>query len=117
MDIKLDSDGDIEIAKNDVSLIDGAESIRQHLDIRLNTHLGEWLFDTRVGVPWIRDILVKRPDYKIIEDILKTKIIETPGVTGILEFFFETQDRVVTLNFTANTDDGLISDFTTFVDL
>lgn len=109
MDIKINNTtGDIEVYKNDVSLIDGYEAVRQHLKIRLQTYFGEWFADASIGVPWFQDILIKNPDYTVVSEILKAAILETEGVNDLVSFSFDISGRAATLNFKVVTDNGVI---------
>ena len=63
-----------------------AQAIGQHVRQRLKTFKGEWFLDSDVGVSWLDDILGKQYDPVITESIVKTIILKTPGVKGILAF-------------------------------
>jgi hypothetical protein len=114
----LDDDGDLLFENGRLSLTTGQEAIRQHLQCRFNFFLGEWLFDTSIGVPYFQSILVKRPLFPVVREILKNVILYTPGVTALIDFDFDyTQSsRSAALEFTAETTDGTI-DFSQEIDL
>jgi hypothetical protein len=76
-DIKLDEDGQIQLTP------DLKSAVAQHIAIRLRTFFGEWFLDAREGVPYFELILVKNPDLPRIENIFRTVILETPGVSNI----------------------------------
>ena len=105
--------GDLKITDNSLTLTDGLEAIRQHLQVRLQVFYGEWFLDTTVGVPWFQDILKKQPSFVVVNELLKNVILDTPGVLEILEFNFDytASTREITLEFQALTTDGII-DFT-----
>lgn len=107
-DLKLDSTGDLQITDGDLVLTTTTDRIDQYVRQRLQTFLGEFFLDTRVGVPYFEHILKKRIDPIVIDSILKKEIIETPGVTEITEFDLDldSQTRTLTLNFRARTTDG-----------
>lgn len=109
--------GDLLITNNSLTLTTGIEAIRQHLQCRFRLFLGEWFLDTSQGVPWYRDILIKRPAFAVVREILKRVILETRGVLEILKFEFDFvgQTREASLTFTALTEEGVI-DFTQTVE-
>jgi len=62
------------------------EYVEQKLRLRLSIFLGEWYLDNTAGLPYLQDILVKRPQWSIVESVFKVAIKGTPGVREILEF-------------------------------
>ena len=109
MDFQLDTDGDIEIDSNDLILVDGIDAIKQSVQMRLKTFLGEEFSDDEVGVPWFTDILIKNPSFLVVGEIIKKKILETRGVTDIISFVFDIDGRTATLDFEALTVNGFIN--------
>lgn len=116
MDIHLNRDLEIELVNNEIVLNDGSEAIRQHLQTTFGLFLGEWFLDETAGVPWFRDILIKKPSFVVIDAVLKDTILSVPGVISITkyEFNYDPAVRMATLNFTVLTSEGFI-DFTTLV--
>lgn len=114
MDILLDSDGDIDITDNSASLVTEYEAIAQHLKIRLRTFLGEWFLDTRVGIPYYQEFLIKRPNKLVMDTRLREAILETPGITdlGPLEYSFDGANRTLAISFQATLDSGTDFNFT-----
>ncbi len=86
MNLKLDSAGDLAVENNELVLFDGADEITQLVQQRLNTFLGEYFYDTSIGVPYFEQILVKNPQPAIVYALLKNMITETDGVTELTEF-------------------------------
>ena len=108
-DLKL-TDGDIELDGNDFVLTTGTEAIQQHLSQRLKTFLEEWFLDKRIGIAYLQQILKKNPDPVVVDSILKKEIINTPGVRELTRFIIDiSSSRVMTLNFSAKTSDGVIN--------
>jgi hypothetical protein len=62
------------------------EYVEQKLRLRLSVFLGEWYLDNTVGLPFLTDVFVKRPQWPVIESLFKVKIKDTTGVRDILEF-------------------------------
>lgn len=89
--------GDLAIP---VRLLRGADALAQRLRSRYKFFLGEWFLDTRQGIPYFRDILVKNPDPSLIQSIFRKATLTTPGVLAIRRFgtALEEQGRVRRLN-------------------
>lgn len=86
-DIAIDIDtGDVAIKNNDLILTSGIDMVNQKLRTRLRFFAVEWFLDTVTGMPYFQDILVKNPNINNIDNIIKTKIIETDDVTELLEY-------------------------------
>ncbi|HEX5035075.1 MAG TPA: hypothetical protein VFW62_11390 [bacterium] len=114
----LDENGDLETTGNRLTLTQGREAIRQHLQVKFRLFLGEWFLDRSLGVPYFEKILLKNPNLVEVSDFLKVYILETPGVTGLesFQFAFDLQGRELRLEFRANTIDGPI-DFVQVVEI
>lgn len=78
-DLYLFSDGSLGIAVSN-------QAIGEHAKQRLNTYLGEWVYDTTVGTPWIQQIFVRPFSPGVANAVIKQRISETPGVTELTEF-------------------------------
>lgn len=110
MDIALDPDtGDLLIEGGDLVLTTGRDAILQHLTIRLQFFLGEWEWDTRIGVPYFQDVLVKAPDLNVVRTLLRETITSTPGVTGLQNFELDLDGRTLRLDFEASTTEGPVT--------
>lgn len=110
MDLKLNDDNDLAIVNNDLVLISGADEVTQNLRSRLRTYEGEWFLDTTIGLPYYREIFVKRQKPERIAAYFKREILKTPGVLALLQF---EQDQVaatrqLNISFTAQAIDGEI---------
>lgn len=101
---------DIKLVDNAIVLVTGIDAIRQHLKCRFLLFLGEWFLDTTIGVPYFRDILIKNPSFVVVQEVLKSVILDTPGVILLLQFdfSFESVTRVARLEFQALTLEGTI---------
>lgn len=109
-DIKVDqTTGDIVIgADGDLVLTTGVDAIEQHLRQRIQTFLGEWFLDSRIGLAYFEHILRKDFNPTVIDSIFKTTILETPGVEDLQAFDIdlEPSTREMTLTFTVKTQEG-----------
>ena len=116
MDIQIDDNFDLMITNNSLNLTRGSDAIRQHLRTKLSLFLGEWFLDTTIGVPWFRDVLVKNPNFVVIQDMIKDQILSTPGVLTLEKFNFDyiSGTRNLSLDFTVSSTEGFI-DYTQVV--
>lgn len=115
---QLDTDGDLDVTGNELTLTEEAEAIRQHLQVKFQLFLGEWFLDEDVGVPWFQEILIKQPSFIVVQEILKNVILDTPGVIAItrFQFDFDSSTREASLSFECLTEEGLI-DFSQIVEI
>ena len=111
MDLKVDSDNDVIIGTDgDLVMVEGQEAIEQHLKARLLTFYTEWFLDQDVGVPYIQQVLAKNPDPVVLDSIFIKEIINTPGITELIDFALDlSTSRELTLEFKAKTIDGIIN--------
>jgi len=91
--IFLDTNGSIK------RVSDGAETV-QHVRSRLLFYLGESPLDTSQGVPYFEEIFVKPVDLPQAESLLKTIIIQTPGVQELIDFGLEFDSSTRNLSVT-----------------
>ena len=111
-DLKLDpTTGDLAIVNGDLALTNDAagETVAQRLRIRLRLFKGEWFLDTRLGVPFLSEVLVKVPNLARIEALLREAIAGTPGV-GSIKAYSQTLDRAnrkLDVAFSVVTADGV----------
>ncbi len=113
-DLKLDSTGDLLIEDDAFQLVDGDDAIVQHLSIRLRFFKGEFFLDTRLGIPYFDQVLIKNPSLVAIRGILREAILETPGIASLDAFStaFDAATRKLTVEFTARkTEDDALLDF------
>lgn len=115
IDLKLSNHGSSEAPRDLIfenltfALTSGKDELVQRLTTRLLVWLGEWWADVTRGVPWEQDILVKNPAYDTIASDILTVILETNGISEILDFRIEDTDgvqRSITISFDARSDEG-----------
>jgi len=109
-DLALDTDYDLSITGDDLSLTTGSDAVKQHLLQRFKTFFKECFLDTSAGVPYFEQIFIKNPNPNIIDSIFKKIIINTPGILQLLQFEidYERSERELTLTFRAKSTDGII---------
>ena len=92
----------------DLILVDDAERIAQQVVIALELHRGEWMFDTRAGVPYKEQIWRKNPNIQFIRSLLMQTMLAVEGVTRVtkLNTFYDAAGRKLTVDYTVTMADG-----------
>ena len=102
----LDSNNDLIIESGQLKLVEnGAETV-QHVRTRILFYLEEWFLDLTAGTPYYQQIFTKPANLANIESILKSRILNTPGVSILTEFSMEYEGnskRKLTVSFSAET--------------
>ena len=102
MDILLDRNThDIVPGDYDLRVVRGVDLIRQRLKQRILTILGEWFLDVDIGLPWFQEFSEKGVDLDRVRALIIQQIIETEGVTDLVEFDLglNRQTRQMVVNF------------------
>lgn len=88
----------------------GTHPVLQNILQNLRFFLGEWFLDTSKGVPWFQVILAKGTRTSDINQILRSVVLNTRGVTQLSFFQVTTvpSSRKLNLVFTASTTSGVI---------
>lgn len=112
--LALDADGDLAVANGQLTLVDGADAVRQALQLRLSIWQGEWFADTTVGVPYLRFLGIPGA-LPLAESLLRRAISTCPGVATLDRFSLTLDARrraVVSFAVTAITGEPVeVSDF------
>lgn len=113
---KLDEDGDLDFTTG-LSMVEGKEFTAQKLRIRMRFFKGEWILDTEIGIPYFQEIFKNKFDSKRAERLFTKAILSTPGVQSLLQGVTveNSENRVMTVSFIAQSDDGPITFDTEFV--
>lgn len=116
MDLTIDVvTKDIKVTSAEVAFTSGVDSIRQHLEIRLQTFLGEWFLDTNLGVSFFDDVFKKNPDITILNAVFTKQILDTPGVLSLTSLSFDLQNnRELFIDLSVITEAGVL-DYSGFV--
>ena len=81
--LALDSSGDL-LLDGGLKIIGGPKALAQLAKTKLQTFLGEWVFDTTIGTPWFQSILGRPGDASLIRSILLRRIQSFEGVDRVL---------------------------------
>jgi len=110
-DLALDPiTGDLLITGLDLSVIKGADRVRQNILIKLNLWAGEWFLDTEFGTPYLDNVLGKQISLAGSVASIKKSILEVNDVNRLesFKYSFDRQARALTETFSASTPFGLI---------
>ena len=100
------ADGDICFGHNaNDYLVNTPEAVAQNVRTRLALWQGQWFIDTDEGMPYLQQILGKQSAADLV---IKSRILETPGVQQIDEFeaVLDPNTRRLTIQVKLTTDYG-----------
>lgn len=108
-DLKLDAlTNDLAFdGRGNIALVSGAELVAQRLRYRLNTQLGEWSFDLRLGVDYRNTVMQKAPDLGAVRAAFIAAIATTAGVVAVEFFELSLSGRRLSVRFAVLTNEGL----------
>lgn len=108
---KLDSDHDLSLdAGGRLEYVTGDEATGQEITTRLLFFRGEAFTDTREGVPWYQEILVKGVDLARVRAIVRQTIASVPGVVDVpvVEIEQDRATRTATIRWEARNAAGRV---------
>ncbi len=107
----LNSSNDLYLLNGRIATLQDGNEVLQHVRTRLLTYQAEWFLDTSAGVPYLQRILIKPANLSATESIIKSEILQTPGVDSLSAFGleFNKTTRTLNINFTARTTFGDVS--------
>jgi len=96
---------DISFSGNDVDFSVDAEEVSQNSQIRLQMIAGEQFDDTRVGMPWLTDMVNPQVSILAKEQIIRQTILSTPNVLSLdsLNVSVDTISGEASAEFTGTT--------------
>jgi hypothetical protein len=110
-DLLIDPDtGDLALTDGAATWATGDALVRQRVGIRLRTQVGEWTYDTAMGLPYRERILVKNPDTRLIRGLIVAEVARTAGVLSVskCDVTYSRTTRRMTAKVQAKTTTGLI---------
>lgn len=107
----LNSSNDLYLLNGRIATVQDGNEVLQHVRTRLLTYQAEWFLDTSAGLPYLQIILIKPANLSATESLIKSEILQTPGVDSLSAFGLEFNKTTRTLNitFTAQTTFGDVS--------
>ncbi len=102
---KLDVNGDYTLDNGAAFFVDTPEAVAQAVLTRLRLWQGEWFIDITDGTPWNSEILGKRQQGISPDTAVRTRILQTKGVTEILSYSssFDGNTRKLAVTATVGT--------------
>ena len=110
LDFELDTlTHDLKLSDGDISVV---SSVAQAIKIRLLLVQGEWFRDVSIGVPYYESVFIKPVNTGLLSSVFHDAIVNTLGVNDVisLDVLFDSSTRSVSIEWTADTDEGEISD-------
>lgn len=109
--------GDLDLTGHRLNITTGEEAIEQNLRIRLRFFLEEWFLDTRQGIPYFQEVLIKNPNLLLLQSIFRTAILETTGISTVTKLTVELDktNRTLSLFFAATMDTGAVLTYSPFI--
>tara|TARA_R110002153_G_scaffold237390_1_gene391539 strand:+ start:637 stop:993 length:357 start_codon:yes stop_codon:yes gene_type:complete len=84
LDLKFSgADFDLSFTDNDIDFVDSAAEVSQNSMIRLQFIAGEQFDDTRVGMPWLTDMVNAQVSLTAKQQIIRRTILSTPNVRSL----------------------------------
>lgn len=101
----LDANGDYQVGRTAVFLVNSPEAVAQAIRTRLKLWTGEWFLDQTEGTPWKTEILGHRFAGSNPDAAIKKRILQTPGVQEITDYSstFNGQTRSLSVTATVST--------------
>lgn len=103
--------GDLEVGRDGqlVCTLTTAETLAQRIRTRMQTFLGEYYLDERVGVPYFEEVQRKNPDISSVRALLLAELLRVPGVKSVSQFDteFDSKARTFKIYFQATSDEGI----------
>lgn len=101
-DLSLDASGNIAVATEPYSLAQDAASA-------MRTFKGECYWNTAVGVPYLSQILARRPPLALLKQYLIDAALTVPGVVSAQVFITGLTDRALTGQVQVVASNGQVS--------
>ena len=107
MDLK-NTAGDMDLTNGDLSFVTGQDAIAQDINMKLGTWLGESVYDTTEGLPYLQVIFQgKNPNLNEIKAIVDAAVETVDGViSSDCTPALDRLTRVLTITGTAETIEG-----------
>ncbi len=82
-DILHTASGDVDFSRGLRFTPDLLTFTKQQISQTLNFFQGDWMLDTRLGIPLFRDVIAKRPDLNLMRDLYRRALSLTRGVGSV----------------------------------
>lgn len=102
--------GDLELSADgrDILLTSGAAMVLQQIQVGAQIWAGTISWDPDAGLPMLGTILVKGPDFRVITQIFRAFLADTPGVVSVDEVSVQLDraTRRMKVPFSVTCEDG-----------
>lgn len=93
--------GDLDMTpEGQLLFTDGIEQARQEVQCRFAFFLGEYFLDTRQGLPYYRDVLIKNPNRETVLSLFSRTALSVPGIIQVSELTYDLDARTRKLSVT-----------------
>jgi len=82
-DLLLNRCGDLDITEGKLTIVRGADAVRQRWLVYLHTFLGEWFLDQNIGVPYTQVVFAKQISRQTLKQVFTTASLEVPGILQV----------------------------------
>ena len=110
MDFSLEHN-DLEISNGDICLCSSdVAATAQMIAIRLKTMAGEWFLDTKLGLPYLTQVLGKKRNDRFLKSLITKEIQALAAVQELSHFSFVESEspRSININFNAKLSDQTV---------
>ena len=106
--------GDYTVVAGELIFVDEEDYIRQSWEERLRFFMGEYRYDSTIGVPYFQKILIKGFNVNIVRGVFISETLKSPGIKSVkkLTLDFNASSRTMNVSCDAQSDVGLLSLFT-----
>lgn len=98
----LDPSGDWQFGKGKGDYVDQNAAIGLNIKTRILSWVGDWFLDQKAGIDWTNR-LGSKSQRGLLETDLRRIILQSEGVTAIVEFDTFQEGRNFTANYSVNT--------------
>ena len=105
----LNQEGDLEFGNQyNLKMVEGVEEVNQRLDITISTNQGEWIFNTILGIPWIKIMNSKGRVIERIENHVARVLRQDEDIAEIIDIGidYDRAKRFVKIKFHALLENG-----------
>ena len=94
---------------NNIAMVSDINSVAQTVSNAVSLWLGEYQFDTTIGIPW-GNILGQPVNRLLLNSQIQTAVLTVPYVTDIISinYTFDDLNRKTTITVTYNTNENTI---------
>lgn len=110
---RLNTSHDMIFGLGPAGFLTDKSAVVQKVQTRLLLFSGEWFLDIGAGVPYVTNFARKPENSLLIESVLKQRILDTAGVTELIDFDmnFDHISRLGTVSGTVDTLYDSLGDF------